>query len=125
MIYTAEPNAACGASLARTGEHLEHFFHESRWRSRVGRRIISTGFKGSALSNYKRDLPCTPLMCGRLCRFKKHVSARIHNTNVMPQVETTVTVTATGPFAQRATAEGPTVQRLDAQPSVSLTVVSR
>lgn len=41
----------------------------------------------------------------------------------MLQVETTATVAARGPFAQKASAEGFYLQRLDAQPSLSLTTV--
>lgn len=42
---------------------------------------------------------------------------------LMPQVETTATVEAIGPFAQIASTRGVYLQRLDAQPSVSLTTV--
>lgn len=65
-----------------------------------------------------------PLCADKTCSSKLFPDAAYYDTKrPMPQVETTATVAAVGPFAQIASAEGLYLQRLDAQPSVSLTAV--
>lgn len=63
-----------------------------------------------------------------LCAEKTHATklspgSAYDTKRLMPQIETTFIVAAVGPFAQTVSAEGMHLQRLDAEPSVSLTTV--
>lgn len=63
------------------------------------------------------------LRAEKTCNTKVFTNFAISNDSCPPQVETTATVAAVGSFAQTVSAEGVYLQRLDAQPSVSLTAV--
>lgn len=56
------------------------------------------------------------------CRIINLARHTVRET-IMPQVENTVTVAATGPSEESTNAESSFLQRLDAQPSISVTTV--